>query len=254
MVLDPSQPSSPDSTVAFGSFPPSPAPQTEQHRLEVEKLLAVIARGRAQETRHVCQLKTQATELSQLRPQLQHYNALCSQHEQLLGQFQGLRNDHEWLSQEHLQVFSESQQQQGRLRTLEQEAQHARQELADQEAHGAKLQSQLGTAEMACVELRIEKAAVQTLQNQLFAKQQADLEQQQRLRSLEADCASLRVTNGEQQQQLEQCQCREQEFQQQLRASQEKLKTSEEYGSSVLAILEEVRAVTQGLLQANGKV
>lgn len=249
-----SQPSSPDevSTVAFGSFPPSPAP--EQHRLEVEKLLAVIQRGRAQEARHLSQLEAQAVELSQMRPQLQHHTLLCSQHENLLAQFRGLRSDHDWLSQEHLTVFSECQQQRGRLQHLEQETQHARQQIADQEAQAERSQSQLDTADLTSVELRIEKAAVQTLQNQLCAKQQADMEHQHRLRSLEAECANLQAINDDQQQQLQQSEQQNQELQQQFQASQEKLRASEEYGSSVLATLQEVRAVTQNLLHANGKV
>lgn len=252
--MDRSQPSSPDevSTVAFGSFPPSPAP--EQHRHEIDKLLAVINKGRAQEARHLSQLEAQATELSQLRPQLQQYNLLCSQHENLLTQFQGLRSDHDWLSKEHLTIYSECQQQRGRLQAMEQEAQHARQQKADHEAQAERLQSQLDTAELTSVELRIEKAAVQTLQNQLYAKQQVDMEQQQRLRSIEADCANLQAINDEQKQQLCQSEQRNQELQQQIQASQEKLRASEDYGSSVLATLQEVRAVTQNLLHANGKV
>ena len=239
-------------SITFGSFPPSENDHSEdsdQYRLEVEKLLAVIARGRSAESRHLQQLTEQSSEISDLRARLQHYTTchpqLLNQHQELVAQYHSLRDDHAWLSHEHLTVFSGSQQQQARLEALEQQTQHARQQLAAQDAHAARLQSQLDTAEMANVELRIERAAVQNLQGQLLHLKQSEAEQQQKVHCLEAERASLCAACERHQQEALVAEEHSQDVQQQLQAS-------EKHRSELLASLKELRAAFHS--QSNGKV
>ncbi len=240
-----SQPSSPDdaSTVTFGSFSPETS-AVHVHKAEVEKLLAVIRRGSSQENRHLLQLQEQAQELADLKAQLHHFNTchpqLCRDHQALLTQYSGLREDHAWLSSEHLSVYSEHQRQRGRVESLEQESQQAKQQLAAQDADAARLQTQLDASEMVKVELRIEKAAVQNLQHQLFLKQQSEADQQRRLESLEAECASLHAADDQQKQEADASRSRIQDLTNQLQASQD-------YCSNLFSTLEEVRTATKML-------
>ena len=246
-----SQPSSPDdaSTMTFGSFSPEPSP-SELHKAEVSKLLAVIKRGSNQESRHLFQLGEQARELADLKSQLHHFNIchpqLCHDHQGLLTQYSGLREDHTWLSSEHLKVYSEHQLQRGRLESLEQEGQHAKQQLAAQDARTALLQSQMDAAQAASVQLCIERAAVQTLQHQLYLKQQSEADQQHRLESLEAKCASLHAAEDKYVNQANQSKHR-------IRDLEDQLRDSEGHRSILLSTLEEVRTASK-MLQAQGKV